>query len=165
MKVVLVTGCSTGIGLATATLFSEGDYQVIATARNPESSEELVELGKKDNVLLKTLDVCDQVSVDKLFDELNEFGFENPLKAFHSQNNWSGIINSILTTSDSDQPSFIVTTYNTFSSDLFRTPSVVSPPIPLFLIIKLFNLVLQSLPSAVILLPKKLSHHYLKVGN
>ena len=59
--------------MATATLFSEGDYQVIATARSPESSEELVELGKKDNVLLKTLDVCDQESVDKLFDELNDF--------------------------------------------------------------------------------------------
>tara|TARA_Y100000996_G_scaffold11683_1_gene9408 strand:+ start:288 stop:1145 length:858 start_codon:yes stop_codon:yes gene_type:complete len=73
MKVVLVTGCSTGIGLATATLFSEGDYQVIATARSPESSEELVELGKKDNVLLKTLDVCDQESVDKLFNQLNDF--------------------------------------------------------------------------------------------
>jgi len=73
MKVVLVTGCSTGIGLATATLFSEGNYQVIATARSPESSEELVELGKKDNVLLKTLDVCDQESVDKIFDELNDF--------------------------------------------------------------------------------------------
>ena len=73
MKVVLVTGCSTGIGLATAALFSEGDYQVIATARSPESSEELVELGKKDNVLLKTLDVCEQESVDNLFDELNDF--------------------------------------------------------------------------------------------
>ena len=73
MKVVLVTGCSTGIGLATATLFSEGNYQVIATARSPESSEELVELGKKDNVLLKTLDVCDQESVDRIFDELNDF--------------------------------------------------------------------------------------------
>ena len=73
MKVVLITGCSTGIGLATATQFSNGDYQVIATARNPNSSEELIELGKKDNVLLKTLDVCDQESVDKLFDELNDF--------------------------------------------------------------------------------------------
>ena len=73
MKVVLVTGCSTGIGLATAKLFSDGEYQVIATARSPESSEELVDLAKKDNVLLKTLDVCDQASVDKLFDELNEF--------------------------------------------------------------------------------------------
>ena len=73
MKVVLITGCSTGIGLATATQFSNEDYQVIATARNPESSEELVELGKKDNVLLKELDVCNQVSVDKLFDELNDF--------------------------------------------------------------------------------------------
>ena len=73
MKVVLITGCSTGIGLATATQFSNEDYQVIATARNPESSEELIELGKKDNVLLKELDVCDQISVDKLFDELNDF--------------------------------------------------------------------------------------------
>jgi NAD(P)-dependent dehydrogenase (short-subunit alcohol dehydrogenase family) len=73
MKVVLITGCSTGIGLATATQFSNGDYQVIATARNPDSSEELIELGKKDNVLLKTLDVCDQESVNKLFDELNDF--------------------------------------------------------------------------------------------
>ena len=73
MKVVLITGCSTGIGLATAMQFSNEDYQVIATARNPESSEELVELGKKDNVLLKELDVCDQESVDKLFDELNDF--------------------------------------------------------------------------------------------
>ena len=76
MKVVLVTGCSTGIGLATATLFSEGDYQVIATARSPGSSKELVELGKKDNVLLKTLDVCNQESVDKLFDELNDFNVD-----------------------------------------------------------------------------------------
>ena len=58
MKVVLVTGCSTGIGLSTATLFSEGDYQVIATARSPESSEELVELGKKDIVLNLEGDVC-----------------------------------------------------------------------------------------------------------
>ena len=76
MKVVLVTGCSTGIGLATATLFSEGNYQVIATARSPGSSKELVELGKKGNVLLKTLDVCNQESVDKLFDELNDFNVD-----------------------------------------------------------------------------------------
>ena len=73
MKIVLITGCSTGIGLATANEFSKGDYQVIATARNPKSSDELVELGEKENVLLKELDVCDQESVDKLFDELNNF--------------------------------------------------------------------------------------------
>ena len=73
MKVVLITGCSTGIGLATAVQFSEGDYQVIATARNPKSSEDLVELGRKENVLLKELDVCEQESVDSLFDELSDF--------------------------------------------------------------------------------------------
>ena len=76
MKVVLVTGCSTGIGLATATLFSEGNYQVIATARSPGSSKELGEFGKKDNVLLKALYVCNQESVDKLFDELNDFNVD-----------------------------------------------------------------------------------------
>ena len=73
MKVVLITGCSTGIGLATAKEFSQGDYQVIATARDPKSSNELVELGEKENVLLKELDVCDQKSVDELFEELNNF--------------------------------------------------------------------------------------------
>ena len=73
MKVVLITGCSTGIGLATAKQFSQGDYQVIATARNPKSSDELIELGRKENVLLKELDVCEQESVDSLFDELSDF--------------------------------------------------------------------------------------------
>tara|TARA_B100001250_G_scaffold119820_1_gene101692 strand:+ start:3954 stop:4811 length:858 start_codon:yes stop_codon:yes gene_type:complete len=72
MSVVLITGCSSGIGLATAELFSNGEYQVIATARNPDSSTELLELGKKDNVLVKVLDVCDQTSVDKLFEELGD---------------------------------------------------------------------------------------------
>ncbi|MBA11817.1 MAG: hypothetical protein CMD71_03775, partial [Gammaproteobacteria bacterium] len=38
-----------------------------------ESSDELIELGRKENVFLKELDVCDQQSVDKLFDELSEF--------------------------------------------------------------------------------------------
>ena len=41
------------------------------------------------------------------------------------------------------------------SSNLAITPSVVSPPIPLFFIFGMFNLSLQSLPPAVILLPKK----------
>ena len=34
------------------------------------------------------------------------------------------------------------------SSNLAKTPSVVSPPIPLFFIFAMFNLSLQSLPSS-----------------
>ena len=44
---------------------------------------------------------------------------------------------------------------STISPVLARTPSVVSPPIPLFLTLGLFNRALQFLPSAVILFPKK----------
>ena len=41
---VFITGCSTGIGLAAAEHFSAKGYQVIATARNPKSSEDLLSL-------------------------------------------------------------------------------------------------------------------------
>jgi NAD(P)-dependent dehydrogenase (short-subunit alcohol dehydrogenase family) len=62
---VLITGCSTGIGLAAAEHFAAKGYQVIATARNPESSEGLQSLIKSnDSVMVLPLDVTDQASVD-----------------------------------------------------------------------------------------------------
>ena len=62
---VFITGCSTGIGLAAAEHFAAKDYQVIATARNPESSEGLQSLIKSnDSAMVLPLDVTDQASVD-----------------------------------------------------------------------------------------------------
>ena len=37
--VVLITGCSTGIGRATATTLTGAGYEVVATARRPEELE------------------------------------------------------------------------------------------------------------------------------
>ena len=38
-EVVLVTGCSTGIGRATATTLATAGYEVVATTRRPEELE------------------------------------------------------------------------------------------------------------------------------
>lgn len=58
--VVLITGCSTGIGRALATEFSGRGHQVMATARRPES---LVDL-EAENVLPVALDVTSETSIE-----------------------------------------------------------------------------------------------------
>lgn len=74
---VFITGCSTGIGLAAAEHFTAKGYQVIATARNPKSSEGLQSLDQSnDSSLVLPLDVTDQASVDttikKVTDEVGD---------------------------------------------------------------------------------------------
>ncbi|RKD95200.1 SDR family oxidoreductase [Halopiger aswanensis] len=44
-KSVLITGCSSGIGRATARAFLEDDWQVFATARNPDDITDLEQAG------------------------------------------------------------------------------------------------------------------------
>jgi NAD(P)-dependent dehydrogenase (short-subunit alcohol dehydrogenase family) len=61
MKTIMITGASSGIGLATARLFQARGWQVAATARNPESIKELAAL---ERVRSYRLDVTDQASVD-----------------------------------------------------------------------------------------------------
>jgi NAD(P)-dependent dehydrogenase (short-subunit alcohol dehydrogenase family) len=53
-KTILITGSSSGIGKATAKLFQEKGWNVIATMRTPEKEEELTKLN---NVFLTRLDV------------------------------------------------------------------------------------------------------------
>lgn len=45
METVLITGCSSGIGRATARAFTDADWQVYATARDESELSELAEVG------------------------------------------------------------------------------------------------------------------------
>jgi NADP-dependent 3-hydroxy acid dehydrogenase YdfG len=58
-KVVLITGCSSGIGEATARRLAGHGWKVYASARRPESIEHLASAGCE----LLQLDVCDEQSM------------------------------------------------------------------------------------------------------
>jgi NAD(P)-dependent dehydrogenase (short-subunit alcohol dehydrogenase family) len=58
-KAVLITGCSTGIGRATAEHLAGRGWTVYATARRPESIRDLASRGCK----TLALDVCDEASI------------------------------------------------------------------------------------------------------
>ncbi|PQP21982.1 SDR family oxidoreductase [Rhodococcus opacus] len=57
---VLITGCSSGIGKATATLLAEGGHDVIATARNPADLSDIRSCERL------SLDVTDPSAITKL---------------------------------------------------------------------------------------------------
>ncbi|MFJ9683362.1 SDR family oxidoreductase [Streptomyces sp. NPDC101194] len=59
-RTILITGSSSGIGRATAKLFHEQGWNVIATMRSPEKETELTAL---ENVLVTRLDVQDSASI------------------------------------------------------------------------------------------------------
>src|SRR6266481_7730197 len=66
MAVALVTGSSSGIGLATAVTLARGGHQVIATMRNLDGAGELVKVASAEKLSVKliALNVDDDVSVD-----------------------------------------------------------------------------------------------------
>lgn len=72
MKTIVITGASSGIGLATAKYFAKQGWNVAATMRTPEKD---AELGGLENVKLYPLDVSDENSVASRADAtLNDFG-------------------------------------------------------------------------------------------
>jgi NAD(P)-dependent dehydrogenase (short-subunit alcohol dehydrogenase family) len=69
MAIALVTGTSSGIGLATAVTLARGGHTVIATMRNPESAGELQKIvaAEKLPVTVAALNVDDDASVESAF--------------------------------------------------------------------------------------------------
>ncbi|MBU0580203.1 MAG: SDR family oxidoreductase, partial [Candidatus Margulisbacteria bacterium] len=76
-KTILITGCSSGIGLETAILCAKRGHKVVATMRNLDKAEPLQEKANTKHVKLsiKQCDVNNQASVDNCINEtINEFG-------------------------------------------------------------------------------------------
>ncbi len=72
MAVVLITGCSTGIGKATALVLSRAGHTVYATMRNPQGAPSLGEIADQEQlpVTILPLDVDDTDSVDHAVNEI-----------------------------------------------------------------------------------------------
>jgi len=71
MPRVLITGANRGLGLEFARQYSADGWDVIATARNPNQSEELDRLTQSKKVSLQALDVTSDDSVEHLTEVLN----------------------------------------------------------------------------------------------
>ena len=69
MAVVVITGTSSGIGLATAITLARGGHTVIATMRNPDSASELRRIADAEKlpVSVLALDVDNDASVENAF--------------------------------------------------------------------------------------------------
>jgi NAD(P)-dependent dehydrogenase (short-subunit alcohol dehydrogenase family) len=87
MQTILITGASSGLGKATAKLFSAKGWRVIATMRNPEAEQELSQLP---DVILKALDITDPGQIQSLAAETHDidvvfnnagYGMIGPLEA------------------------------------------------------------------------------------
>lgn len=65
MSVILITGCSTGIGFAAAETLARKGHTVYATMRNPQNSPQLQQLADGDNlpITILPLDVLNDQSV------------------------------------------------------------------------------------------------------
>ncbi|MBN1962610.1 MAG: SDR family oxidoreductase [Deltaproteobacteria bacterium] len=71
-QVILITGCSSGIGFALASELASRRQLVVATAR---CLDNLAEMAKHPDVITLPLDVTDKQSIDKAIDEvIDKFG-------------------------------------------------------------------------------------------
>jgi NADP-dependent 3-hydroxy acid dehydrogenase YdfG len=69
-KTVLITGCSSGIGAASALALQQAGWNVWASARNPDMLGSLAAAGCK----IVALDVCARSSIDAALSQLREEG-------------------------------------------------------------------------------------------
>jgi NAD(P)-dependent dehydrogenase (short-subunit alcohol dehydrogenase family) len=75
MSVVLITGCSTGIGYATALLLSKSGHRVYATMRHPDQAPELSQMAQREDLPISvlpldvTLDASVQDAVSRIVEK------------------------------------------------------------------------------------------------
>jgi len=76
MKIAVVTGTSTGIGLSTSLHLARSGYQVFAGMRNLAKASQLKEAAEKENLPIEIiqLDICDSESVDNAFMLISKTG-------------------------------------------------------------------------------------------
>ena len=92
-KTIFITGASSGIGRATAQLFHERGWNVVATMRSPEKAGALADM---ERVLVARLDVLDGESIERARDAaLERFGRVDVLLAMaptvrSRRSRWSG---------------------------------------------------------------------------
>ena len=70
---VFITGSNRNIGLEFVKQFSENNWNVIATARNPEEAKELqIIAAEQDNVVIEQLDVTDHEQIESLAEKYTD---------------------------------------------------------------------------------------------
>ena len=70
---VFITGSNRNIGLEFVKQFSENNWNVIATARNPEKAKELQTIAaEQDNVVIEQLDVTDHEQIESLAEKYTD---------------------------------------------------------------------------------------------
>lgn len=72
MSNIVITGCSTGIGFATAVLLAENKHTVFATMRNPAKQPALQDFTDKKNlpIIIRPLDVTKDDSVQNIISQI-----------------------------------------------------------------------------------------------
>ncbi|QES88714.1 SDR family oxidoreductase [Rhizosphaericola mali] len=69
-KTVLITGCSMGLGAATATYFANNGWNVVATMRSPDSNNTLEQ---RSNILVLKLDVQDKSTIKQSIEKAIDY--------------------------------------------------------------------------------------------
>lgn len=71
MQTILVTGANRGLGLEFCRQYAEAGWRVIATCRNPASSQALIQLAQQHaSIQVEVLDVADFAQIDALSERL-----------------------------------------------------------------------------------------------
>ena len=122
MKTVFITGANRGLGLEFVKKYSENNYQVIATCRDPKSSKELHNLAESSpQIYLHQLDVSVTKNIQGLANQLQDMSIDiliNNAGIYRS-----GIFNSV--NKDSWIESFITNTIGPYEVIEHFLPNVL----------------------------------------